>query len=88
MVRPPRFATGSILFFVFFFILFFVIPMPNFIFTFIAAQTAVAATLSPRVESFDDSFPRFIGENAINGVSVRLFVATRYRARGTPRLTD
>ena len=48
---PPRFTTSSIRFFIGFF--FFVFkPIPIFVLAFIAAQTAVAAALSPRVESF------------------------------------
>ncbi|KYN11912.1 hypothetical protein ALC57_15928, partial [Trachymyrmex cornetzi] len=45
---PPRFAIGRILLLLFFFVF---KPIPIFILAFIAAQTAVAAALSLRVES-------------------------------------
>jgi len=47
---PPRFAVRNIRFVSFFVFNFVFIPMPIFVLAFIAAQTAVAAALSPRVE--------------------------------------
>ncbi|KYN42434.1 hypothetical protein ALC56_03138 [Trachymyrmex septentrionalis] len=55
---PPRFAVGSIRFFVVFFFVVVVVffffgfmPIPILVLAFIAAQTAAAAALSPRAES-------------------------------------
>ncbi|EZA62172.1 hypothetical protein X777_06123, partial [Ooceraea biroi] len=62
---PPRFATGSIRFFVVFFFVF--RPVPNFVLAFIAAQTAVAATLSPRAESLAKTRSQKYVEAVIRG---------------------
>ncbi|EFN60884.1 hypothetical protein EAG_09271 [Camponotus floridanus] len=69
---PPHFAIGSIRFFVVF-VLF--RPILSFVLTFIAVQTAVAAALSPRVESLATmgfQLPRFLSEYPIRSVSLEI----------------
>jgi len=50
--------------------------MPILVLAFIAAQTAAAAALSPRVEAFrDNTFSRFLSEYFVRHVSFREIVA-------------
>jgi len=68
---PPRFPIGSIRFFVFFVFVF--IPIPIFVLAFIAAQTAVAAALSPRVESLATMRLRAFLANILSATCDRMY---------------
>ncbi|EGI69382.1 hypothetical protein G5I_01886 [Acromyrmex echinatior] len=81
---PPRFAIGSIRFFVaFFFVVFFFgfMFMSILVLAFIAAQMAAAAALSFRAESLVTTRPieRFIGEYLVRHVSIDEIIAPRIR---------